>query len=48
MIEVGFRDEIQALEKQTRTGSIYPGRAIIDMHDPPFRASPRHGGHGVF
>jgi hypothetical protein len=48
MIEVGFRDEIQALKKQTRTGSNYPRRAIIDMHDPHFRASPRHGGQGVF
>ena len=34
MIEVGFRDEIQALEKQTRTGSNYPRRAIINMNDP--------------
>jgi hypothetical protein len=48
MIEVGFSDEIQALEKQTRTGSNYPRRAIINMHDPHFGASPRHGGQGVF
>ncbi len=39
MIEVGFRDEIQALEKQTRTGSNYPRRAIINMNDPYLKAS---------
>jgi hypothetical protein len=39
MIEVGFRDEIQALEKQTRTGSNYPRRVIINMNDPHLKAS---------
>ncbi len=48
MIEVGFRDEIQALEKQTRTGSNYPRRVIINMNDPHLKASPMHGGQGVF